>query len=30
MRLIRVGEAPHFGLNPDGTWCDTVFFYKHL
>jgi ribosomal protein S18 acetylase RimI-like enzyme len=27
---IRVGEVPHFALNPDGTWCDTVFFYKQL
>jgi ribosomal protein S18 acetylase RimI-like enzyme len=27
---IRVGEVPHFALNPDESWCDTVFFYKHL
>ncbi len=27
---IRVGEVPHFALNPDRTWCDTVFFYKQL
>lgn len=27
---IRVGEVPHFALNADGTWCDTVFFYKEL
>jgi GNAT superfamily N-acetyltransferase len=27
---IRVGEVPQFALNPDGTWCDTVFFYKRL
>ena len=27
---IRVGEVPHFALNPDGTPCDTVFFYKEL
>jgi GNAT superfamily N-acetyltransferase len=27
---IRVGEVPKFALNPDGTWCDTVFFYKEL
>ena len=27
---IRVGEVPHFALNPDGSWCDTVFFYKQL
>jgi ribosomal protein S18 acetylase RimI-like enzyme len=26
----RVGEIPHYSLNPDGTWCDTVFFYKNL
>lgn len=26
----RVGEVPHFALNPDGTNCDTVFFYKEL
>jgi ribosomal protein S18 acetylase RimI-like enzyme len=27
---IRVGEVPHFALNPDGSWRDTVFFYKQL
>jgi GNAT superfamily N-acetyltransferase len=27
---VRVGEVPGFALNPDGTLCDTVFFYKHL
>ena len=27
---MRVGEVPHFALNPDGTWCDTVFFYKQV
>lgn len=27
---VRVGEVPGFALNPDGTWCDTVFFYKRL
>ena len=27
---VRVGEVPNFALNPDGTWCDTVFFYKQL
>lgn len=27
---IRVGEVPRFALNPDGSWCDTVFFYKNL
>lgn len=26
----RVGEVPHFALNPDGTNCDTVLFYKEL
>ncbi len=26
----RVGEVPHFALNPDGSFCDTVFFYKQL
>lgn len=26
----RVGEVPRFALNPDGTPCDTVFFYKQL
>lgn len=27
---IRVGEVPRFALNPDGSWCDTVFYYKSL
>ena len=26
----RVGEVPNFALNPDNSWCDTVFFYKQL
>lgn len=26
----RIGEVPRFALNPDGSWCDTVFFYKNL
>lgn len=26
----RVGEVPGFALNPDGSPCDTVFFYKRL
>jgi GNAT superfamily N-acetyltransferase len=26
----RVGEVPRFALNPDGSWCDTVLFYKEL
>jgi GNAT superfamily N-acetyltransferase len=27
---VRVGEVPGFALNPDGSLCDTVFFYKEL
>ena len=27
---VRVGEVPRFALNPDGSWCDTVFFYRQL
>jgi GNAT superfamily N-acetyltransferase len=27
---VRVGEVPRFALNPDRSWCDTVFFYKEL
>lgn len=27
---VRVGEVPNFALNPDGSRCDTVFFYKEL
>ena len=30
MGWIRVGEIPNFALNADGSWCDTVFFYKTL
>ena len=30
MGWVRVGEVPGFALNPDRTWCDTVFFYKQL
>jgi GNAT superfamily N-acetyltransferase len=30
MEWMRVGEVPNFALNPDGTWCDTVFFYKQV
>ncbi|MGH7679088.1 MAG: GNAT family N-acetyltransferase [Gemmatimonadaceae bacterium] len=30
MGWIRVGEVPRFALNPDGSACDTVFFYKEL
>jgi ribosomal protein S18 acetylase RimI-like enzyme len=27
---MRVGVVPNFALNPDGSMCDTVFFYKSL
>jgi GNAT superfamily N-acetyltransferase len=27
---VRVGEVPGFALNPDGSDCDTVFYYKQL
>lgn len=27
---VRVGVVPYFALMPDGTPCDTTFFYKHL
>lgn len=30
MGWIRVGEVPDFALNPDGSMCDTVFFYKRF
>ena len=30
MEWKRVGEVPRFALNPDGSWCDTVFYYKEL
>ena len=30
MGWMRVGEVPGFALNPDGTLCDTVFYYKQL
>ena len=26
----RVGVVPNFALNPDGSLCDTFFFYKQL
>jgi GNAT superfamily N-acetyltransferase len=26
----RVGEVPQFALQPDGSWCDTVFFFKRF
>jgi GNAT superfamily N-acetyltransferase len=30
MGWTRVGEVPHFALNPDGSMCSTVFYYKDL
>ena len=27
---IEVGTIPNYAMNPDRTFCDTVFFYKHL
>ena len=27
---IEVGVIPKYALNPDGSWCDTVVFYKAL
>ena len=27
---VRVGEIPNFALNPDGSRCDTVFFFKNV
>lgn len=30
MGWTRMGEVPQFALNPDGSWCDTVFFYKNI
>ena len=27
---VRVGVVPGFALNPDGSICDTAFFYKQL
>jgi ribosomal protein S18 acetylase RimI-like enzyme len=27
---VRVGEVPDFALNPDGSMCATVFYYKRL
>lgn len=26
----RVGEVPRYALMPDGAYCGTTFFYKHL
>lgn len=30
MQWTRAGVVPGFALNPDGSLCDTVFFYKQL
>jgi ribosomal protein S18 acetylase RimI-like enzyme len=30
MGWVRVGEVPDFALNPDGSMCSTVFYYKAL
>ena len=30
MGWTRVGEVPDFALNPDGSMCSTVFYYKRL
>jgi GNAT superfamily N-acetyltransferase len=30
MGWVRVGEVPDFALNPDGSMCTTVFYYKPL
>jgi hypothetical protein len=27
---VVVGVIPNYALNPDGTPCDTVVFYKEL
>ena len=26
----RLGTVPDYALDPDGTFCDATFFYKHL
>jgi ribosomal protein S18 acetylase RimI-like enzyme len=26
----RVGAIPNYALNPDGSYCDTIYFYKQL
>jgi GNAT superfamily N-acetyltransferase len=26
----RVGVIPRYALYPDGTWCDTTIFWKHI
>lgn len=30
MGWVRVGEIPGFASNPDGSTCDTVFFFKKI
>jgi GNAT superfamily N-acetyltransferase len=30
MGWVRVGDVPNFALNPDGSLCTTVFYYKQL
>jgi GNAT superfamily N-acetyltransferase len=30
MGWVRVGDVPNFALNPDGSMCSTVFYYKQL
>jgi GNAT superfamily N-acetyltransferase len=27
---VCVGVIPRYALNPDGSWCDTTVFFKHL
>ncbi len=27
---VRLGVIPRYALNPDGSWCDTTLFHKHL
>jgi GNAT superfamily N-acetyltransferase len=27
---VKAGVIPKYALNPDGTWCDTVIFWKAL
>ena len=27
---VEVGVIPNYAMNPDGSWCDTVVFYKAL
>ena len=29
-RMVRAGAIPSYALDPDGTPCDTVIFYKTL